>query len=125
MDGRIDIVEIPLIGGELAVGVHVPFAQEQHQLILRETRVQGRERHHVKREIPGRVPRIFPLVGHRQHVAVEEMGPVVIAAVLAVLRGRGLRGIALQPGCDNVLVKLLGPEQAGVSLPRHLLLSLG
>ena len=34
VDRRVDVAEIPLVGRELAAGVHVPLAQEQHELTL-------------------------------------------------------------------------------------------
>ncbi|MCX5737398.1 MAG: hypothetical protein NTZ61_02685, partial [Proteobacteria bacterium] len=35
MDGRVHIAERPLVGGNLAVRVHVPLAAQQQQLMLR------------------------------------------------------------------------------------------
>ena len=36
MDRRVHVAEGPLISGELAVRVHVPFACQQHELLLGE-----------------------------------------------------------------------------------------
>ena len=41
MDRRIDIGKGKFVGGNLAVGVHVPLTQEQHQLLL--WRMSGRD----------------------------------------------------------------------------------
>ena len=86
VDRRIHVAERKLVGGNLAVGVHVPFAQEQQQLLLGELAVDARHRQHVKRQIPRRVPRVLPFVGHRDDVAIEQVRPVVIAAVFAARR---------------------------------------
>ena len=32
VDGRVDVAEVELVGGQLAVRVHVPLAQEEHEL---------------------------------------------------------------------------------------------
>ena len=76
---RIDIAEVPLICGHLAVGVHVPLAQHQHELGFGELRIDQRQRHTVERQIPRRVPRVLPLVGHRDHVGRVQVGPLAIA----------------------------------------------
>ena len=32
LDGRVDVAKIPLVGGQLAVGVHVPLSTQQQEL---------------------------------------------------------------------------------------------
>jgi hypothetical protein len=49
---RIHVREIPFVGRKLAVGVHVPLAQEQYQLLLGEIRVDDCHRHAVEPQIP-------------------------------------------------------------------------
>ena len=78
---RVDVAERPFIGRQLPVRVHVPFAGQQHELVLGEIRVDQREGHAVEREVPGGVPRVFPLVRHRDDVGVVEMPPIGVAAV--------------------------------------------
>ena len=85
---RVDVAERPLVGGELPVGVHVPLAAQQDELCLGERRVDVRERDAVEGQVPRRVPRVLPRVGHRDHVVVVEMRPVVVAARAARLRRR-------------------------------------
>ena len=116
MHRGIDVGERPFVCRDLAVRVHVPLAQQEDELLFRELRVDTREREHVKGEIPGRVPRVLPRVRHRDHVAVEEVGPVGVARPL---RGRGLGRVAVQPVSDRVVVELLRPDQTGVGLPDH------
>ena len=87
VDRRVDVAEGPLVGRDLPVGVHVPLAQEQDQLGLGELGVDHGQRDHVERQVPGGVPRVLPLVGHRDDVLVVEVRPLVIAPDLA-RRGR-------------------------------------
>ena len=88
MHRRVDVAEGELVGRNLAVGVHVPLAQEQHELLLGELRIDARERNHVEGEIPGGVPGILPLVGHRDDVAVVQVGPVACCGRDCRLGGR-------------------------------------
>ena len=57
---RVDVAERPLVGRDLAVGVHVPLAQQQQQLVLGEGRVDAGERDAVERQVPGREPGVLP-----------------------------------------------------------------
>ncbi len=111
MHGRIHVAQLPLVGGNLAVRVHVPLAQQQDELVLRELRIDERERDAVESEIPGRVPGVFPLVGHREDFAIVEMPPLVIPARPALARRRGLSDVSAEPSLDVVPVVLLAPEQ--------------
>ena len=82
---RIHVVERPFVGGKLAVGVHVPLAQScSTSCCLGELGIDQRERDAVEREIPAGVPRVLPLVGHRDHVGVVQLNPGVVAAVDAL-----------------------------------------
>ena len=92
---RVDVAELPFVGRHLAVGVHVPFAGQQHELLLGELGVDQRERHAVEREVPGGVPGILPLVRHRDDVGVVEVLPVAVAAVPALVRRRRLGRVAV------------------------------
>ena len=109
----------PLVGGELPVRVHVPLAQQQHELLLGELGVDQRERHAVEREVPGRVPGVLPLVRHRDDVGVVEVRPLVVAAACgapaaaAAAPGRRRASRARRSG------RLLAPEQPGERLPLH------
>ena len=104
---RVDVAERPLVGGDLAVRVHVPVARQQDELVLGELGIDQRERDAVEREVPGRVPGILPLVRHRDDVGVVEVAPVGVAPVLALGRRRRLVGIAVEPLGHVVVVELL------------------
>ena len=116
MHGRIDISVRRFIGGELTVGVHVPFAQEEGKLRVGEVRIGGRHGDSVKGQIPGGVPRILPLIGHGNDIFVEEMTPARVAAFPALGRRLGHVGIAGEPFFDHVVIELLAPKQASESL---------
>ena len=64
MHRRIDVAEVPLVGGNLTARMQVALAQHQIELPLAEVLVDQRQRQHVKRQVPRGVPRIFPLVRH-------------------------------------------------------------
>src|SRR5207244_9126663 len=62
VDGRIHITKSKFVSRHLAVRVHVPFAQEKIELVLREMRIDFRKRNHGESEGPGHDTRLFPLV---------------------------------------------------------------
>ena len=64
VDGRIHIAESPLVGGKLAIGMHIPFPRHEQELRLGEFGVDEGEGDGVECEIPGSVPRILPFVWH-------------------------------------------------------------
>ena len=117
MHRRIHIAQGPFIRRDLPVRMHVPLAQEQLQLRLGEFGIHQRQRNRVERQVPGRVPRVFPLVGHRDDVFVIQVDPLRVAALQSRRRRRGLARIALEPRLDHEIVKLLGPQQPRESLP--------
>ena len=110
---RVDIVEIPLVRRERAIGVHVPLAQHEQELVLRVLSVDVREDDRVEGEVPCREPGVLPRVGHRHDVVGIEVAPAAIAAQ-GMTRGRGrLGGIAIQPPGYVVSEELLAPDHAG------------
>ena len=81
--GRIDVAEGPLVGRQLAVGMHVPLAQSAAAVDPWRTRGSiSASGDAVKGQVPGGEPGILPLVGHRDDVGVVEMPPVAVAARL-------------------------------------------
>ena len=71
----------------------------------------------VKGEIPGGVPRVFPLVRHRDDVGVVEMRPFAIATGLTAGGRRRVVRIAVQPFGNVVVEVLLAPDHSGERLP--------
>ena len=111
--GRVHVAEAPLVSRQLPVRVHEPLTAEKQQLVLGGRRVEMRERDTVEAQIPCRVPRVFPLVGHDEDVVAVEMPPGGVPSAPAC-RGRSrLRGIAVEPALDVVVVELLAPHEAG------------
>ncbi len=118
MHRRVHVGEGKLVGRQCAVRVHVPLAQQQDELRLGEGRVDARELDRVEREVPRGIPRVFPGVGHEDHVAVEDVRPVPVATpLLALLGWRRLRRVALKPARHLVIIELLRPKQPGMRLP--------
>ncbi len=116
MDGRIYVAESPFIGRQLPVGMHVPLAKQENELLLCEIGIHQSNGDAVEGEIPGGIPGILPFVGHGNDVVVVEMGPILVAA-FPTFRGRlGPSGIALEPVMNVVMIELLGPEHPGKGL---------
>ncbi len=76
---RVDVAEVPFVGGQGAIRVLEPFAAEQQQLVLGELRVEVGEGHAVEAEVPRREPRVLPRVGHRHDVERLEVRPAGVA----------------------------------------------
>ena len=113
MHWRIDVAEVPFVGGQLAVRMQVVVAQHEIELLLGEVGIDHAKRNHVEREVPCRIPRVFPLVRHRDDVVVEHVGPFAVAHVLAlVLRQVAPGAVLLQPGVEVVVEVLLGPQHS-------------
>ena len=70
----------------------------------------------MKCQIPSGIPRVFPLVRHRDDVKVLQVCPTVISSFFSFLWGLVASHVAFQPAADIVIVKLFGPEQSRVSL---------
>ena len=89
VDRRIDVAEVPLVGRELAVGVHVPLAAEQDELPLGPLGVDPGQGDAVEGRVPGGEPGVLPLVGHRQDVERREVAPARRSGPPVLLGGGG------------------------------------
>src|SRR5260370_9832717 len=116
MHGRVHIAERPFVSGQLAVWVHVPFAEKKDELLFGEIWIDERYRNAVKRQVPCGVPRIFPFVGNGDNVVVVKMCPIFVAAVPTPVRDLGAGRIAFEPGAHVVVIKLFGPKHSGKGL---------
>ena len=97
--------------------------QQQLQLRLREADVDQGQRDRMERQVPGREPRVLPLVRHRDHVVVDQVVP---AAVPDPGIGTERVGAVLgQPPLDVVPVVLLAPQHPGQRLPDDVSLVVG
>ena len=116
---RVDVAEVPLVGRQLTARMQVLIGQHQAELLLGEIGVHQRQRKGVEREVPGREPRILPLVRHRDDVGDVHVEPLPIADHPALPRPHRM-GIALiQPDVEVVIVVLLAPEHPGQRLAHH------
>ena len=93
VDGWIDVVEVPLVGGEFSGRVHVPFAEEQFELAFGEVGIDFRHGQHVEGEVPRCEPRVLPFVGHGENVGRVEVLPVAVANAAASGRGGRLERV--------------------------------
>ncbi len=116
---RIDVAEIPFVRRDLPAGMQILPLEHQVQLLLAEVLVHQRQREHVKRQVPRRVPGIFPLVRHRQDVGVVHVVPVLVAGSCAPSRLERVGAAFFEPFFDVVVVELLGPHHAGQRLAHH------
>ncbi len=119
VDRRIHIAKGPFVRGELAVGVHEPFAAQEHELLFGEFGIDEREADAVEGGIPGGKPGELPFVGHRHNFATFYMTPGAVAAVAAFDRRRRLKFVAADPAGNVVVIELLVPDEARPSLALH------
>ncbi len=119
MHRRIDVAEVPLVGRQLPVRVHIPLAQHQHELLFGEFGIDQRQRQAVEAQVPGGVPRIFPFIRHGDHVGVVQVHPLVVAAELARGRraaaSRGRRSASRAPRSGRTAWTTAGPRRPGAS----------
>ena len=119
MHRRVHVAEGELVRRNLAIGMHVPLAEQQEQLLLGEVGIDAGEGDHVEGQVPGGEPGVLPLVRHRDDVPDEHVRPAGVAALGAAGRRHRVRRIPGRPLLDDVVVELLAPEQSGVPLPEH------
>ena len=74
--------------------VHLP--QHQIQLRLCKIDIDDGKGQRMKREIPRRVPRKLPLIGHGDDVVIDHVSPFAIARG-AILAGEGIAAVILDP----------------------------
>ena len=118
VDRRVHVTEVPLVGGYLTVRVQVRPAEHQSHLLLGEVGIHDRERERVERQVPGRVPGVLPLVGHRDDVLVQHVEPLRVAGTsISAMQGIGV--VLVQPVVTVEEEELLAPEHAGEGLTHH------
>lgn len=64
MDGGVDVTKVPLVGGDLTVGMHVPLTGEQIKLLLGKFGVNHGKRDAVEGSIPSGKERVLPHIWH-------------------------------------------------------------
>ena len=118
MNRRVHVAEIPLVGRNLAARMQVNPLEHQLHLFFGEVGVHDRQRKRVEGQIPSRVPRILPLVGHRDDVLVQHVEPLGVAGV-AISRVQRVGVVLVQPVVAVEEEELLAPEHAGQRLAHH------
>src|SRR5262249_20403167 len=121
VDRWVHIAKVPLVGWNLAIGMHVPLAKHQRELFLGEVRIYKRERNTVERQVPCRIPGVFPLVGHGDDVSVMHMPPLVIATIPALRRRERIAGITIEPLFNDIMIELFRPKHARDGLTHDVL----
>ncbi|MNK48715.1 hypothetical protein D3C87_675500 [compost metagenome] len=111
---RIHVIKVPFVSWHLSVRVHIPFFRHCNQLGFSEFRINHTKTHAMERQIPSRIPRIFPLVRHRDDVFVVKMLPIAVSDVAFSLN-REIR-VAFQPFSNVVMIELFIPKQTCKSL---------
>ena len=119
MHRRIDVAEVPLVGGNLPARVEIEAAQHQQQLLLGEIEIHQRQGNRVEGQIPGRIPRILPLVRHGDHVGVEHVEPFRVAHVVAGGFEQRMTLVLAQPLLQVEVVVLLAPQHSRQRLAVH------
>ena len=94
--------------------MHIPFFRQSNQLIFSKFRINHRKTHTMERQIPSRIPRIFPLVWHRYNVLIMKMFPIAVSYKAFSLDGE-IR-VAFHPFSNVVMIELFVPKQACKSL---------
>ena len=117
MDRRVHVAEVPLVSRDLSVRVAVERAKHQQELILGKIEVDDREREGMERQVPRGVPRVFPLVGHGDHVSIEHVEPLGVPRVPPRGADERMRLVLLEPRVQIEQVVLLRPEHPGERLP--------
>src|SRR5262245_23866502 len=100
--------------------VQILLDEHQIQLFLAKVFVHQREREHVEGQVPRRIPRVFPLVRHRDDVGVVHVMPLLVAGGVAAPGPERGGAPLLQPPVDVVVVELLGPEHPRERLAHHI-----
>ena len=85
-------------------------------MLFGEIGIDESERDAMECKIPRGIPGILPLVRHGDDVIVVEMRPILVAAFLAVGGWHWACRITFEPVCHSVVIELLGPKQACITL---------
>src|SRR6266516_1384011 len=90
--------------------MHVPFVEQQQQLIFGKLDIDQRHRDTVECQVPGGIPGILPGVWHDDNIVVAKMPPSTISTALWGWLGTGR--IPPQPSIYSIKKELHDPEKA-------------
>jgi hypothetical protein len=97
--------------------VAIETPQHQQELILGEVKINECKSDCVKRQIPGGVPGVLPLIGHRDDVAIKHVEPLGIANLALQVAEERMTVVFLKPQVNVKVVKLLRPKHPSQRLP--------
>src|SRR6516165_12677453 len=110
MHRRVHVAEIPLICWNLTVWVGVKVPQHQQELLFTEVEVYEGKRERMKRQIPCRIPRVFPFVGHGNDIVVKHVEPLSISSAEFARPRKRMRVVFSKPVIKVKIVILLSPQ---------------
>ena len=116
---RIDVAEVPLVGGNLPARVEVQAPQHQQQLLLGEIEIHQRQGDRMESQVPCRIPRVLPLVRHGDHIGIEHVEPFGVAHVVARGLEQRMTLVLAQPLLQVEVVELLAPQHSRQRLAMH------
>ena len=90
--------------------MEVGLLQHQLKLLLGKVEVDHGQRDGVKGQIPRRIPRVLPLVRHRDDVFAHHVEPVAVAH--GAVSGERVDPVLAEPSIDVKAVELLAPQHA-------------
>jgi len=77
MNRGIYVAKVPLVSGDLTIGLHIPLAREEIELFLRKGRIDHSEWDAMKSSVPGGEEGVFPFIRHRQDVLNVQVFPLL------------------------------------------------
>ena len=99
--------------------MQVGTLEHQLHLFLGEVGIDDGQRQRVESQIPRRVPRVLPFVGHRNDVPIYHVEPIgVTAAAVAGVQGIGV--VFVEPVVAVKEEELFAPQHAGQRLPHYI-----
>ncbi len=118
MDRGIDIPEVPFVRGNLPVGVEIPLAQHEFQLLFGEIRIDDTQGNSVKSQVPAAYPGYSHLSGMEMISSFTHVEPLGLR-IKPRWSTLELRAVFHEPGFQIIYVVLLGPEHARQGLPHN------
>ena len=119
MHRRIHIAEVPLVRGNLAVGVRVETAQHQQQLLLGESKSTSASEIVWKARSQAAYQGYSHLSGIEMMSALSMWNQSAFRAAAPRCSHQRMTGVLLKPAIHIEVVGLLGPQHAGERLAVH------
>src|SRR5208337_388256 len=114
---RIQVGKLPLVGGNLAIGMLELLKQKKPQILFRESRIDESKSDACERQVPGCEPGILPAVGHGQDAHGIQVPPMGVTNSLSGLLDALVPNLLGKPLLNVKQVDLLAPQHSRQSLP--------